>query len=296
MTLRVSGISKAYGAVQALNGCDLEVERGQLVGFLGPNGAGKTTTMRAIMGLVELDSGTISWDGKPMDRSHRGRVGYLPQERGLYVRMSVFDHVEYIGIIAGLDRATAASRADEWIERVGLTDRRDDKIQELSVGNQQRVQLAVAMVHDPDLLILDEPFAGLDPVAVATLTGVMDEQVALGKAVVFSSHQLDLVQDMCEHVTVVAEGSTVVSGRVHDLRSSSPRRRLIVTWAGPAPSWTSPLGETLASADQAKTIVEVESSADPASLIADAAAAGAIASVTFEPPGLDEVFLELVSR
>ena len=293
MTLQVVGIEKSFGDVRALAGCDLSVERGRLVGFLGPNGAGKTTTMRAVMGLVDIDAGAITWDGQPVGRAERRRIGYLPQERGLYVRMSVFDHVVYIGRVAGLPAADAARRADEWIDRVGLRDRRDDHIQDLSVGNQQRVQLAVAMVHDPEILILDEPFAGLDPVAVATLSEVMDEQVAQGKAVVFSSHQLDLVQDLCEDVTVIAEGATVATGRVNDLRDASPRRHLTVRWTEGGVVWTPAQGR-ISTQDDDTTVVDLPTGVDPAALIADAATAGSIASVSFEPPGLEDVFLELV--
>jgi ABC-2 type transport system ATP-binding protein len=172
------------------------------------------------------------------DAALRRRIGYMPQERGLYVRMKVLEHIAYIGRLAGLEAEPASARADHWIGRVGLSDRRDDKIQELSVGNQQRVQLAVALVHDPALLVLDEPFAGLDPVAVTTLSEVMRERVDTGAAVVFSSHQLDLVQDLCDDVTIIAGGRTVASGRVDELRVASHRRFLEITWAGAAPDWT----------------------------------------------------------
>ena len=232
------------GSAISLRGVDLAVPRGQLVGFLGPNGAGKTTTMRGIMGLVAMDAGSVTWDGRAMSVDDRRLVGYMPQERGLYPRMKVHEHIAYIGRLAGLDRATADRRADQWAERVGLADRGDDLIQELSTGNQQRVQLAVALVHEPVLMMLDEPFAGLDPVAVAMLSDVMAEQVAKGVSVVFSSHQMDLVQDLAEHVTIVAGGETRATGTVADLRYRSPRRKLEIRWAGPVPSWSPPDGET----------------------------------------------------
>ena len=200
--LHVAGLHKRFGDIVALRGVDLAVPRGLLVGFLGPNGAGKTTTMRGVMGLVAMDAGLVSWDGHAMSVDDRRLVGYMPQERGLYPRMKVHEHIAYMGRLAGLDRATADLRADQWAERVGLAERGDDLIQELSTGNQQRVQLAVALVHEPVLMMLDEPFAGLDPVAVAMLSDVMAEQVARGVSVVFSSHQMDLVQDpgrACHH-------------------------------------------------------------------------------------------------
>lgn len=293
--LKVSGLEKRFGDVVALSGVDLEVPRGQLVGFLGPNGAGKTTTMRGILGLVAMDAGSVTWDGRPLTEDGRRHVGYMPQERGLYPRMMVHEHIAYMGRLAGMDRAAADRCAVEWAERVGLADRGEDLIQELSTGNQQRVQLAVALVHEPVLLILDEPFAGLDPVAVATLSGIMGEQVAKGVSVVFSSHQLELVQDLAEHVTIVAQGATRATGTVTDLRGRSPHRHLEIHWLDGQPDWSPPDSETLsAPAGTSRYVVPAE--ADAAALVASAAAAGEVAAVSFEPPGLDEVFLELVGE
>ncbi len=293
--LRVTGLRKRFGEIEALRGIDLEVPRGQLVGFLGPNGAGKTTTMRGVLGLVAMDAGSVTWDGSPMTEDDRHHIGYMPQERGLYPRMMVHEHIAYMGRLAGLDHATADGRARQWAERVGLADRGNDLIQELSTGNQQRVQLAVALVHEPELLILDEPFAGLDPVAVATLSEVMAEQVARGASVVFSSHQLDLVQDLAEHVTIVAAGVTRATGTVTNLRAHSPVRHLEIHWNGSVPNWSPPDGEPRkAPAGVSRFVVPADS--DAAVLIASAAATGAVGAVSFEPPGLDDVFLELVSR
>ena len=288
MTLELVGVRKAFGDVQALDGVDLRVEPGQMMGFLGPNGAGKTTSMRAILGLNVVDEGALHWGGEPLGEEHRRRVGYMPQERGLYARMRVHEHISYIGQLAGLPDSEADARADRWIERVDLVDRRDDLVQELSVGNQQRVQLAVALVHEPRLLVLDEPFAGLDPVAVSTLASVMTEQVDAGAAVLFSSHQLDLVQDLCQHVTIINAGRTVATGTVEDLRAASHSRVLAVDWESAA-TWSPEGGEPIGPGRWV-----TDASADPAALMAGAASAGRITSFSFEPPGLDEVFLELV--
>jgi ABC-2 type transport system ATP-binding protein len=293
--LRVTGLHKRFGDIEALRGVDLEVPRGQLVGFLGPNGAGKTTTMRGVLGLVAMDAGSVSWNGHPMTEDDRHHIGYMPQERGLYPRMMVHEHIAYMGRLAGLDKATADKRARQWAERVGLAERGDDLIQELSTGNQQRVQLAVALVHEPELLILDEPFAGLDPVAVATLSEVMAEQVAGDASVVFSSHQLDLVQDLAEHITIVAAGETQATGTVTELRGRSPIRHLEVHWSGPTPDWSPPKGERRDAPTGVSRFV-VPADTDAALLIASAAAHGGVAAVSFEPPGLDDVFLELVGR
>ena len=291
--LRATGLHKRFGGTVALRGVDLLVERGQLVGFLGPNGAGKTTTMRGILGLVSMDAGSVTWDGHAMSEDDRRRVGYMPQERGLYPRMKVHEHIAYMGRLAGLDRATADLRASQWAERVGLAERSNDLIQELSSGNQQRVQLAVALVHEPVLMMLDEPFAGLDPVAVSTLSDVMAEQVAKGVSVVFSSHQMDLVQDLAEHVTIVAAGETQATGTVRELRSRSPVRHLEIQWAGASAVWSPPHARRRdAPPGVSRFVVPAES--DAAALIADAASMGEVAAVSYEPPGLDDVFLELV--
>ncbi len=292
--LAISGLHKRFGDVRALSGVDLHVDEGQLIGFLGPNGAGKTTTMRAILGLTSLDAGTISWNGRPISVDDRAQIGYMPQERGLYPGMRVHEHIAYIGRLAGLDNAVAKRRANEWAERVGLDGRSNDAIQELSTGNQQRVQLAVALVHEPKLLVLDEPFAGLDPVAVAMLSDVMTEQVQKGVSVVFSSHQLELVQDLAENVTIIADGKTQASGRVTELRAQSPYRLLDIVWSGPAPDF-SPIGATELPTVHGTRRWQLLASSDPGSIIAEAAQAGAIASVSYQPPGLEDVFLELVS-
>lgn len=292
--LEVRGLRKAYGDIQALDGVNLLVGHGQMVGFLGSNGAGKTTTMRGIIGLTAIDEGSVLWNGAPISIDDRRNIGYMPQERGLYARMRVHEHIAFNGRLAGLDNDVADRRAHEWAERVNLEERKDDLIQELSTGNQQRVQLAVALVHEPALLMLDEPFAGLDPVAITMLTEVMAEQVERGVSVVFSSHQLELVQDLTDDVTIIARGQTLASGKVAELRERSPHRLLAVQWAGAPPSWA-PAGSTSLPSPRSESLFQVDADTDPAGLIAEAAQAGPITSVSFEPPGLDEVFIELVS-
>lgn len=293
--LEVRGLRKAYGDIQALDGVSLVVGRGQMVGFLGSNGAGKTTTMRGIIGLTAIDEGSVLWNGAPIGIEDRRNIGYMPQERGLYARMRVHEHIAFNGRLAGLDSDVADRRAHEWAERVDLGERKDDLVQELSTGNQQRVQLAVALVHEPALLMLDEPFAGLDPVAVSMLTEVMTEQVEQGVSVVFSSHQLELVQDLTEDVTIIARGQTLASGNVGELRERSPFRLLTVRWAGATPEWI-PDGATAVTSPRNASTFQVDAGSDPAALIAAAAQAGAITSVSFEPPGLEDVFIELVSQ
>ena len=291
--LRISDLAKRYGSAIAVDGLDLAVPPGALIGFLGPNGSGKTTTMRSILGMVRPDRGTITWNGAPIDDAARNRIGYMPQERGLYARMRVREQLVYFGRLAGLSRPDAASRAEHWLDRLGLTDRAESLVQELSGGNQQRVQLAVSLVHDPDLLVLDEPFAGLDPLAADTMRSIIAERAAAGASVLFSSHQLDVVERMCEQVVIIAAGRPLASGLIDDLRSASDTRWLRVRWIEPVDAWR-PTSGKVESFDGRSARVRLRRDDDVAANIAQAMAAGPVSEVALEPPALDEIFTELV--
>ena len=221
--LEVRELARRYGDVVALDGLSFTVEPGQLFGFVGPNGAGKTTTMRIILGVLEPDAGEVRWRGAPVDLATRARFGYMPEERGLYPKMRVRDQLAYFASLHGLGAGEAAAAADLWLERLGLQERAGDRVETLSLGNQQRVQLGVALVHGPELLVLDEPFSGLDPVGVDVLSGVLQGLAGEGVPVLFSSHQLELVERLCESVAIVNGGRLVASGRVDDLRSQGAR-------------------------------------------------------------------------
>jgi len=292
--LVINDLAKRFGDVVAVDGLSLHVPRGGLIGFLGPNGAGKTTTMRAVMGMVQHDRGSISWNGNQLTDADRSRFGYMPQERGLYARMKVREQVAYFASLAGLSKTQAGTKTDEWLERLGLADHHGSLVQELSGGNQQRVQLAVSMVHDPDLLVLDEPFAGLDPVAAETMRDIIDERAADGVSVLFSSHQLDLVEELCEQVVIVANGKKLAAGAISDLRSASPTRWLNVRWRDAVEQWTPTLGR-LDTFDGLSAAVELSDQDDVGDIVADAAAVGSVTEVRVEPPGLDDVFAELVA-
>ena len=236
--LELTGLSRRFGSLVALDGLSFTVARGRVTGFLGPNGAGKTTTMRAIFGLTELDGGTVRWNGAPVAPADRRRFGYMPEERGLYPGMLVGDQVRYLGRLHGLSDHDASAAAAHWLERLDVADRLSSKVESLSHGNQQRVQLAAALVHDPELLVLDEPMAGLDPTGVDAIGEVLTEQARAGRCVLFSSHQLDLVEDLCEVVVIIDHGRVVVSGEVGELeRGGAPRLSVRVegdrdgTWA-----------------------------------------------------------------
>jgi ABC-2 type transport system ATP-binding protein len=292
--LEVKALTKRYGSLLALDDVGFTVEPGQIVGFLGPNGAGKTTTMRAIMGLVALDRGEVTWRGRPVDRDVRQRFGYMPAERGMYQRMTVREHLVYYARLSGHDDAAATRSADQWLERLGLADRAGDTVQSLSSGNQQRVQLALALLNEPQLLVLDEPFSGLDPVAVDVLGAILQEQIADGVALLLSSHQLDLVADVCSAVVIVDHGRVVLRGEVADLRAASPTRYLEVEFAKRTP-WDPAIGSLVGDGDR-RYRAAVDSDRDARELLADAQAHGELTAYSFSPPDLSEVFLGVVGR
>jgi ABC-2 type transport system ATP-binding protein len=225
--LEIDDLHRRYGEVRALDGVSFEVEPGTIVGFVGRNGAGKTTAMRVIMGVVRPDRGEVRWKGRTVDHRTRLRFGYMPEERGLYPKMRVRDHLVYLARMSGHDRATAHRNTEAWISRLGVAQRADSRVEELSLGNQQRVQLAAALVHTPELLVLDEPFSGLDPVGVDVLAGVLREETDRGVATVFSSHQLDLVERLCDRVVIIEGGriATEVGADQHDGRPLVERFR-----------------------------------------------------------------------
>lgn len=295
--LSVVDIRKRFGSVQALADCSFTVERGCMLGFLGPNGAGKTTAMRAVFGLVELDAGELLWEGRPIGLSERLRFGYMPEERGLYPRMPVGEQVAYLGRLHGLDARAARTAATEWLERLGLGDRSAAKVEELSHGNQQRAQLAAALVHTPELLVLDEPFAGLDPVAVRTLVRVLREEAARGAAVVFSSHQLELVEDICEEVAIIDHGRVVASGDLNALRRASHRRRIELQLEGAPPEWLPAVaGVDVVERRNGDLRLLVCRDVDPERVLAAAERTARVVEFNYGPPSLDELFLELVGK
>ncbi|MCK7675886.1 ABC transporter ATP-binding protein [Corynebacterium pygosceleis] len=218
--LVIDGISKRYGDLTALDGMSFTVHPGEIYGFVGSNGAGKSTTMRIALGVISADSGEVRLGGRPLTESSRRRIGYMPEERGLYPKERVGAQLTYLARLHGVDKRPATSRTSELLEQLGLSDRANDQLESLSLGNQQRVQLAAALVHDPDVLVLDEPFSGLDPVAVNVMSDMLVERAGAGVPVLFSSHQLDLVQRLCHRVGIVAAGRMRAEGTVDELRDT----------------------------------------------------------------------------
>ena len=295
--LRLVGVTKRFGGIVALDTISLEVEPGRLLGFLGPNGAGKTTAMRAVFGLVEPDAGDVLWHGRPVGLGERLRFGYMPEERGLYPRMRLGEQLAYFGVLHGLDAAAARAASTKWLDRLGLADRADARIEELSHGNQQRAQLAAALLHEPDLLVLDEPFAGLDPLAVRTLAGVLREEAARGAAVLFSSHQLDLVEDVCRDAVIIDRGRVVAIGDIDELRRASQRRRIDLRLAGAPADWQPRVdGVELVERRNGEIRLVARGDVHPEQVLAAATTAGQVIEFGYGPPSLEELFLELVER
>jgi ABC-2 type transport system ATP-binding protein len=296
--LELRDLSKRYGDVVALDGLSFSVEPGQMFGFVGPNGAGKTTAMRIVLGVLEPDRGEVRWRGEPIDAAMRRRFGYLPEERGLYPKMRVRGQLEYFARLHDLDDAAARAAAARWIERLSLSERAGDRTEQLSLGNQQRVQLGVALVHDPDLLVLDEPFSGLDPVGVDVLSGVLREVADTGVPVVFSSHQLELVERLCEAVAIINDGRLVATGRVDELRERAMggRRQIRVAVSGAADDgWMGALPGTVVDRGPAGALVELTDGAGPEQVLDAARAAGTVTHFSFEQRSLAELFREAVA-
>ncbi|HEX6580919.1 MAG TPA: ATP-binding cassette domain-containing protein [Actinomycetota bacterium] len=292
--LEIRDLSKRYGNVVALDGTSFRVAPGRIVGFLGPNGAGKTTTMRAIFGLVRPDHGEVLWRGTSVGPEARARFGYMPEERGLYPKMKVGDQLSYFARLSGLTPAAANEATAAWLQRLGLLDRQGARLEELSHGNQQRVQLAAALVHDPVLAVLDEPFSGLDPLGVEVLGEMLVETAATGVAVVFSSHQLDLVEDICQDVVIIDHGRVVLDGVVEDLKAASPRRSLEIAVNGDP--WLPVLPEESMWVERnGRERVLVDAAVNLGEVLASARRAGDVTTFSFEPPSLSDLFHAAVS-
>ncbi|PPK97962.1 ABC-2 type transport system ATP-binding protein [Kineococcus xinjiangensis] len=223
--LIVDGVSRRFGDRVALDAVSLSVPEGRMVGFVGANGAGKTTTMRIVLGVLAQDSGTVTWRGRVPDLAVRRRFGYMPEERGLYPKAQLAEQLVYLARLHGLDRAAAQRRTADLLERLGLAARAKEHLESLSLGNQQRVQIAAALVHDPELLVLDEPFSGLDPLAVDAMAQLLRERAAAGVGVLFSSHQLDLVDRLCDELVVLHAGRVVAAGEPQELRRAGAGSR-----------------------------------------------------------------------
>jgi ABC-2 type transport system ATP-binding protein len=293
--LGIDGATKRFGPVTALDRCTFAIRPGRLTGFLGPNGAGKTTAMRAVFGLVELDEGTIRWRGAPVRAADRARFGYMPEERGLYPRMRVRDQLVYLGQLCGRAPRDVSRSVDAWLQRLGLTDRAADRLDALSHGNQQRVQLIAALVNEPDLLVLDEPFSGLDPIAMGIMGELLAGLAAGGTTVLFSSHQLDLVQDLCQDVVIIEHGRIVLAGELSELRAKVPERFIDIRYHGQAPDWSRLAPAVVIEAGQGVARLRVGRDTDVAAVLTAVGERADLVAFSYQPPTLSELFRQAVA-
>ncbi|WP_147916246.1 ABC transporter ATP-binding protein [Ruania zhangjianzhongii] len=295
--LEFDHLTKSYGSLKALDDLAFSVQAGEIFGFVGSNGAGKTTAMRIALGVLAADSGQVRWQDRPLDLTMRRRVGYMPEERGLYPKMKVGDQLVYLARLHGMSPDQATTSMQRWTERLGVGSRRDDDVEALSLGNQQRVQLAAALVHDPEILVLDEPFSGLDPVAVEVMSAVLQERAADGVPVIFSSHQLELVERLCDRVGIIRAGRLVAVGTREKLRRTENVRWRAVVDGAPT-GWVNEVpGATVISDDGREVIVQLTGGQPGVEqpLLRAAVAAGELREFSQVRPTLTELFRDVVS-
>jgi len=296
MPLVINGLTKRFGEVQALDGVTLTVPDGQVFGFLGANGAGKTTTMRIVLGLLKADSGTVTWNEQPAHKWPRRTWGYMPEDRGLYLRMPVVEQLVYFAGLYGLPRATARADALAWLRRFRIAEYADRKAESLSKGNQQKVQFIATVLHDPDVLLMDEPFSGLDPVNVALLKAAFLEMRDRGKTIVFSTHQLETAQELCDRVAIIDHGRIVDAGATRDIRRSTGHQVVRVATSRDGDlAWLRSLPHvTITRPGRDYTEATVDAGADPQALLRAAIAQGDVLRFEIADPSLEDVFIERV--
>ncbi len=289
--LEIRSIAKRYGDLVAVQDLSLEIHPGEVFGFVGSNGAGKTTTMRIVLGVLLPDDGEVLWSGSPIGFETRRLIGYMPEERGLYPKMRVGEQLIYLAQLHGASAPYAVDAVNRWLERFELKSRAGDEVMKLSHGNQQRVQLAAALVFDPVMLILDEPFAGLDPEAVDAMSEVLHERAAAGIPVVFSSHQLDLVERICDRVGIIQRGHLIACGTVDELRGHGPRRLWVDVPAAPA-GWARLPGVHVLREEGTRALLELDASADDQAVLQAALATGPVREFRRDVLSLLDVFRE----
>lgn len=293
--LELSHLTKRYGQLEALRDLSFTVRPGEIFGFVGANGAGKTTTMRVVLGVLEADSGSVVWDGAPITFAARRRIGYIPEDRGLYPKMAVLAQLEYFGQLHGLKRNAARDASTALLERLGLADRAKSQLQSLSHGNQQRVQLAAALVFSPELLVLDEPFAELDPVAVDSMTEVLRTEADAGKPIVLSSHQLDIVERVCDRVGIINHGQMVALGTVDELTERGPLRYWVDAPRAAAGWYDGLAGTTLVEQDGSRWLLQLGEGAEDQAVLRAALTTGPVQEFRRDRPALTQLFRDVMS-
>ena len=292
--LELHSISRSYGSRAVLKDVSFAVRGGRITGFVGSNGAGKTTTMRIILGVLGPDGGEVTLDGAPITAEQRSRFGYMPEERGLYPKMKLAEQLVYLGRLHGMTSEQAEKSTASLLKRLELDARADDLVESLSLGNQQRAQIAAALVHEPNVLVLDEPFSGLDPLAVETVLAVLKDRAATGVPVLFSSHQLDIVERLCDDLVVIADGGIRASGSREQLRTEHSRDRFELLVDGDAGWIRSEKGVEVLEFDGGYAVFEVDSPAKAQDVLKKALAAGSVLRFAPQQPSLAQIFKEVI--
>ena len=300
MELRVERICKSFGTKQVLKDISFTVTSGEALGYLGRNGAGKTTSIRILADIFRADSGEIFLDGKPIDRT-KVRLGYLPEERGLYPKSKVGEQMIYIAELRGMKRSAAKRSAQKLLEKLEAMEYWDRKLETLSKGNQQKIQLAIAVLHNPDIVILDEPFSGLDPVNASMLRDLVSEQVAQGKLVMFSSHEMSYVEQFCEHVCIINKGIVALDGRIKEIKRSYPRNNIGIMPDGSPneflrsvsgmPEWANMVGHASVDGDEVVAVLKDANNKSRLLQLLSAQPVG-VDSVRVIEPNLEQIFVE----
>ncbi|MBQ8321746.1 MAG: ATP-binding cassette domain-containing protein [Clostridia bacterium] len=290
MKLELRNIEKSFGDKRVLKGVSLTAEGGKAFGLLGRNGAGKTTTIRILMDVFGADSGEVLFDGEPIDYD-RVSFGYLPEERGLYPKKKIMEQLTYFAELKGMSRADAVSAIDYWLERLGMTEYRDKRLDTLSKGNQQKIQLVTALAHDPDIVILDEPFSGLDPVNAMLLKDVVKETIKRGKIVLFSSHQMNYIEEFCDSIAIINGGQVVLSGDLNEIKRNYPRNRLVVR-SPENQSIARELSDTCELSEDGELIITLSEPRQKPSVMHRLTASYDIDEIKVFEPSLNDIFVE----
>jgi ABC-2 type transport system ATP-binding protein len=291
--VELAGVTKAYESKVAVHDLSLSIDAGQMFGLLGPNGAGKTSSIRMMMGITLPDSGTIKLFGKPFERASLERVGYLPEERGLYKKMKVVEQLVFFGELHGLAATEARKRATDWAKRLDIDEALPKKTEELSKGMQQKIQFIGSLLHDPGLIVMDEPFSGLDPVNAKLLEQTLLQLKDEGKAIIFSTHRMDQVEKLCDSICLINKGEAVLSGRVRDIKSRYPRNRIIVEFEGSAEFLESPeIAEAKNFSGHAE--IRLKEHGDAQKLLREASTNARIFRFEMVEPSLEEIFIQTV--
>ena len=290
MILELKNIDKSFGAKEVLKGVSFVAEGGKAFGLLGRNGAGKTTSIRILMNVFPANSGEILIDGKPIRYDKIG-IGYLPEERGLYPKKPIIDQLVYFAELKGMNTKDAVKSVDYWLNRLGMSEYRNKKLDTLSKGNQQKIQLVTALAHDPDIVILDEPFSGLDPVNAMLLKDVVKEQISKGKIVLFSSHQMSYIEEFCDSIAIINAGKVAISGDLHDIKRNYPRNKLVVSSTN-SDQISADLGDICTAQEDGSLLIQLSSPDKKQAMMKHLVENYDIDEVKVFEPSLNDIFVE----